>query len=73
MITMQRHPVHSSVLQSVGYDPQSKILEVEFKTGGTYDYFNLSPRVFKRFIGSESLGHFFTKRIKGKYIELKIR
>jgi hypothetical protein len=70
---MQRHPVQSSVLRSIGYDKSTKILELEFIEGGTYDYFNLSPRVFKRFIDSESPGHFFTKRIKGKYIELKIK
>ena len=70
---MQRQAVQSSVLQSVGYDPRAKILELEFREGGTWDYFNLSPGVYKRFIGSESLGHFFVKKIKGRYTELKIK
>ena len=70
---MQRHPVHSSVLQSVGYDARRKILELEFREGGTWDYFNLSPRTYQRFMDADSLGNFFVKKIKGKYPELKIK
>ena len=70
---MQRREVNSSVLQSVGYDAQAKILELEFREGGTWDYFNLSPGVYKRFMSSPSLGHFFVKRIKGRYPELKVK
>jgi hypothetical protein len=69
---MQRHLIHSSVLQSAGYDESAKILELEFHGGGTYDYFNLSPRMFKKFIDAESKGQFFVKKIKGKYPELKV-
>jgi len=71
--TMQKSWVHSSVLQSVGYDAVTKILELEFSEGGVYDYFNFSPRTFKKFINSGSLGHFFVKKIKGKYPELRIQ
>jgi len=70
---MQRHPVHSSVLESVGYDPGAKILELEFRDNGVWAYFNLSPSVYKKFITAESLGSFFVKRIKGRYPELKVK
>lgn len=69
---MQRHPVRSSVLDSVGYDPGAKILELEFREGGVWTYFNFSKPTYKRFINAESLGHFFAKRIKGKYPELRV-
>jgi hypothetical protein len=70
---MQKHAVDSSVLQSVSYDAGSKILELEFREGGTWNYFDFSPSVFKKFIHSESLGSFFVRKIKGKYPELRVR
>ncbi|MFD0793562.1 KTSC domain-containing protein [Mucilaginibacter litoreus] len=70
---MQRHRVQSSALQSVGYDPQKKILELEFReNSGVWQYFGFKPSSYKKFISSESLGHFFVTRIKGKYPELKM-
>jgi len=70
---MQRHPVQSSVLESVGYDPGDKILELEFREGGVWNYFNFPKPTYKRFISAESLGSFFVRRIKGKYPELRVK
>jgi len=70
---MQRHAVQSSVLESVGYDPNAKILELEFREGGVWNYFNFPKLTFQKFINAESLGHFFTRKIKGKYPELRIK
>ncbi|WP_374951266.1 KTSC domain-containing protein [Mucilaginibacter sp.] len=70
---MHRHEVKSSALQSVGYDPNSKILELEFKdNGGVWQYFGVGKAIFKRFMTSDSLGRFFVTKVKGKYPELKI-
>jgi len=38
---MDRKQVNSSNIQSIGYDVQSAILEVEFTSGDVYQYFNL--------------------------------
>jgi hypothetical protein len=70
---MQRHTVQSSVLESVGYDPGDKILELEFREGGVWNYFDFSKQTYKRFITAESLGSFFVRRIKGKYPELRVK
>ena len=72
-LTMQRHPVQSSVLESVGYDPGAKILELEFREGGVWNYFDFSSISYKRFLAAESLGKFFVKRIKGRYPELRVQ
>jgi hypothetical protein len=70
---MHRVPVDSSALESVGYDPEKHILELEFKEhSGIWQYFNFKPADFKRFAKSESLGNFFVTKIKGKYIEKKV-
>lgn len=71
---MQRQHVQSSALNSLGYDPSAKILELEFRdSGGVWQYFGFSSTAYKKFISSESLGHFFATCIKGKYPELRIK
>jgi hypothetical protein len=70
---MKRHHVQSTALQSVGYDPDNKILELEFRDNGEiWQYFKLPLSVYRRFIHSESLGNYFVTKIKGKYREEKI-
>ncbi|SEO24970.1 KTSC domain-containing protein [Mucilaginibacter gossypiicola] len=71
---MQRRAVQSSALSSVGYDPDTHILELEFReNGGVWQYFGFSLATYKKFINADSLGHFFVTRIKGKYPELKVK
>lgn len=71
---MQRRTVQSSALSSVGYDPDARILELEFReNGGVWQYFGFPLSAYNKFISSDSLGHFFVTRIKGKYPELKVR
>ena len=38
---MERIAVESSNLASIGYDEASMVLEVEFKHGGIYQYFDV--------------------------------
>ena len=54
---MDRLPVESSNLASVGYDDNSETLEVEFLKGGAvYQYFNV-PRVeYDRLMDAHALG-----------------
>jgi len=70
---MRRHHVESSALQSVGYDPGRKILELEFRdNGGVWQYFKLPPSVYQKFIQAPSLGNYFVTKIKGRYAEEKV-
>jgi hypothetical protein len=70
---MKRQTVESSALRSIGYDAGHKILELEFiDSGGVWQYFSVSPQVYRKFIEADSLGSYFVKKIKGKYPELKL-
>jgi hypothetical protein len=70
---MQRQPVQSSALESIGYDAQTHTLELEFKEhSGVWQYFGFKPSTLKRFLKSESLGNFFVTKIKGKYKEKRV-
>ena len=71
--SMHRQPVQSTALQSIGYDAKARILELEFRdNGGVWQYFEVKPSTYKKFITSESLGRYFVTKVKGKYLELKI-
>lgn len=64
---MERQPVSSSNLLSVGYDAESETLEIEFKNSGVYQYFNVPPVVYERLMTANSLGQFFNAEIKDVY------
>ena len=70
---MKRQHVQSSALESVGYDPEKKILELEFRDNGdVWQYFRLPASVYNKFIHADSLGNYFVTKIKGKYREMKV-
>jgi hypothetical protein len=64
---MEREPVSSSNLTSVGYDAESETLEVEFKNTGVYQYFNVPPFMHERLMSADSVGKFFNAEIKNAY------
>ena len=43
---MQRTPVSSTAIQSVGYDPAGLLLEIEFTTGKVYQYRGVPPATY---------------------------
>lgn len=44
---MHRVPLQSSLLAWVDYDPGRRLLEVEFRTGDQYRYFDVPPHCFE--------------------------
>lgn len=61
---MKRTNVHSSNIKSVGYDEKTHILEIEFVSGGIYQYQNVSKELYERFLRARSKGSFFYTYIK---------
>jgi len=64
---MDREMVESSNVLSIGYEPTSGTLEVEFKSGGIYQYFNVPEPIFKELMASDSKGKFINVYIKPAY------
>jgi hypothetical protein len=64
---MERQSVVSSNLVSVGYDEDSSTLEVEFKSGAVYRYFNVPLFEYERLMAASSHGIYFNANIKDKY------
>ncbi len=64
---MKRLPVDSSAVCSVGYDPKSLVLEIEYTNGSIYDYYDVPPEIYQEFCEADSMGTFVNFRIKPNF------
>ena len=64
---MERELVASSTILSAGYEAASETLEVEFKGGSFYQYYNVPESVYQNFMASDSKGKFLHVYIKNSY------
>ena len=69
---MNREPVQSSNLNSVGYDSDTKTLEIEFHDGGIYQYFEVPSDIHEGLMSAPSKGKFHHEFIKNVYRYQKI-
>lgn len=68
---MERIPVSSSNLASVGY--QNGILEVAFKSGSVYQYTGVPESVYEALMSAPSHGKFFAAFIRNNYPYRQVR
>ena len=66
---MERRDVTSSMIRSIGHDAENSILEIEFKSGAVWNYFDFSEATWFEFDSCESHGKYFHANIKGQYRE----
>jgi hypothetical protein len=66
-LPIERQPVVSSDIASIGYDEATETLEIEFKATGVYRYFSVPRAVAQEFQRTPSPGKFFLQHIKTKY------
>lgn len=64
---MEWVPVDSSVVGSVGYDHETRVLFVRIG-GRYYRYLAVPPEVHAEFLAAPSKGKFFTSRVKPAYV-----
>ncbi len=64
---MQRKPVSSSNVASIGYDVASQTLEVEFNNGRVYQYLDVPQSMHEAFMQASSKGGFLNEHIKGSF------
>ena len=69
---MERTSVSSSNVQSVGYDPDSSILEVEFNNGSVYQYSAVPQGEFDGLMAAASIGAYLHARVKNSYSCIKL-
>lgn len=59
-------------MSSIGYDPATAILEIEFLSGGIYQYFDVPEHIHQDLMNASSHGKFFAEYIKYNYRYQKI-
>lgn len=64
---MNRVPVDSSNIASIGYDENSSTLEIEFHSGAVYQYFDVNVNIYKGIMEAGSKGQYFAQFIKGYF------
>lgn len=61
---MMRERVTSSVMATIGYDPDARVMEVEFLSGAVYRYAPVSGILYARLRTASSHGQFFDAHIR---------
>lgn len=74
---MERTPVSSSNIDSIGYNEDTHTLEVQFKgrkgaTGSVYQYSNVPLEVWHSFLRAPSKGGYFASSVKGAFAATKV-
>ena len=66
-MSVDMHPVQSSNLRAVGYDPEMRVLLVQFRSGATYEYDDVPQTVYEGLLGAQSKGRYVAQNVKGQY------
>ncbi len=67
-VDFDMQPVKSSLLNKVGYDPETKVLAVQMNySSDVYLYQDVPQSVFDGLLAADSKGSYYVKNIKGKY------
>lgn len=69
---MERTPVKSSQIKSIGHNPATCTLEVEFSNGAVYQYHGVEADAHADMMASNSIGAHFHQHIKNKHVTEKI-
>ena len=63
-LKMERLPVQSSNVRSIGHDPHRNVLEVEFHSGRVYEYSDVNADEHAALLGASSIGSHFSNILK---------
>jgi hypothetical protein len=61
---MRRERLDSSSVRSAGYDASERVLEVEFRNGGVYQYLDVPGEEYDEFREADSKGRYLNTEIK---------
>lgn len=62
---MERTSVSSSNIESIGFE--DNVLEIEFKNGSVYQYYDVEEHIYESLMAAESYGRYLAQNIKGFY------
>lgn len=65
---MKRVDVESSLIHSIAYDEETRILDIRFHGTGTYRYYEVEPEVVEELLDAGSKGQYFNDYIRNAYL-----
>lgn len=70
---MERTPVNSTMIASIGYDLSNGTLEVEFRKGGSiWQYYDVPESMWHEFQSASSVGQYFLANIRDQFRGSKV-
>jgi hypothetical protein len=68
---IERVPVDSSNIRSIGHDSKTNTLAVEFKSGAVYHYADVGKKIHDELMGAKSIGSHFIKNVRDVFKHTK--
>ena len=65
-------PIESSMFTHHHYDPNTRVMTVQFKNGAVHEYHDVPAEKHDAFTGNASPGRYFIARIKPNHIGRKL-
>jgi hypothetical protein len=72
MASIPLTPVESSNIKAIGYDPNSRTLHVQFNSGATHQYEDVSPDKHAALMAADSKGSHFHANIKNAHTSSRV-
>jgi hypothetical protein len=70
---MNRVAVASTTLASVSYFPDRHLLQLEFRNGAVYQYFDVSLHDYHELLAADSKGTYFNRHIRNCFSYRQVR
>ena len=70
---LERQPVRSSSVASIGYDGGARVLEVEFSNGSVYQYVDVPTGVYESLMQAPSIGRYMHANVRDRYRYTQVR
>lgn len=64
---MERESVNSNKIRAVGYNPKSRVLEVELRDGTALTYSGVSQEVHRQFLNAPSPTSYYEDKIADEF------
>lgn len=64
---MQMIPVSSSAMNAIGYDPQTRMMKIQFEQNETYDFCGVPQHIFDGLRNARSKGTYYNDHIRDRY------
>ena len=65
-------PIESMMFSHHAYDPNTRVMTVQYKNGGVYQHDDIPAEKYDAFVGNKSPGKFFNEKIRTNFPGRKV-